>query len=131
GIDLQLLPGGEISIEQFERLSIDELRRFALGGNPTYLLVETPYRDRPLPFDPIVSRLAACAITPVIAHPERNGAVQADIGKVAELVNVGALIQVTAASVDGRLGPRARTWAPKLLKPGAVHIVRGRPTHPR
>lgn len=27
GIDLQLLPGGEISIEQLERLSIDELRR--------------------------------------------------------------------------------------------------------
>jgi len=79
-VDLQLLPGGEISLEQLERLAIDELRRFGLGGNPTYLLIETPYRDWPLAFDMIVSRLAAHAITPVIAHPERNGAVQADIG---------------------------------------------------
>ena len=123
GIDLQLLPGGEISLEQLERLSIDELRRFALGGNPTYLLIETPYRDWPLAFDLIVSRLAAHAITPVIAHPERNGAVQADIAKVAELVNAGALIQVTAASVDGRLGSRARTCARKLLEAELVHMI--------
>jgi len=123
GVDLTLLPGGEISLEQLERLSIDELRRFALGGNPTYLLIETPYRDWPLPFGTIASRLGAFAITPVIAHPERNGAVQSDIGKVAELVSSGALIQVTAASLDGRLGSRARTCARKLLEADLVHMI--------
>src|SRR4029077_5861212 len=55
GIDLQLLPGGEISLEQLARLSTDDARRFGLGGNPTYLLLETPYRDWPLPFNLIVS----------------------------------------------------------------------------
>lgn len=123
GIGLELLPGGEVSIEQLDRLSHDELRRFGLGGNPKYLLIETPYLDWPLPFGEIVSRLRALGMTPVIAHPERNGAVQADPAKVADLVHAGALIQVTAASVDGRLGSRTRACARKLVDEGLVHMV--------
>jgi protein-tyrosine phosphatase len=123
GIELELLPGGEISLEQLGRLSHDELRRFGLGGNPRYLLVETPYVDWPLPFDGIVSHLAAVDIVPVIAHPERNRAIQADLAKVARLVEAGALIQVTAASLDGRLGSRTRASARKLVDAGLVHMV--------
>jgi hypothetical protein len=37
GIDLELLSGGEVSLEQLDRLSHDEMRRFGLGGNPNYL----------------------------------------------------------------------------------------------
>jgi protein-tyrosine phosphatase len=123
GIELELLPGGEISLEQLERLSRDELRRFALGGNPRYLLVETPYWGWPLLFDEIVARLAGFDIKPVIAHPERNKAIQEDLAKVAKLVETGALIQVTAASLDGRLGPRTRATARKLVDAGLVHMV--------
>jgi protein-tyrosine phosphatase len=123
GIELELLPGGEVSLEQLDRLSHDELRRFGLGGNPKYLLIETPYWDWPLPFGEIVSRLAAVDITPVIAHPERNRAIQDDLAKVAGLVDSGALIQVTAASLDGRLGSRTRASARKLVDAGLVHMV--------
>ena len=42
GIELELQPGGEVSPEQLDRLSHDELRRFGLGGNGNYLLIETP-----------------------------------------------------------------------------------------
>jgi protein-tyrosine phosphatase len=123
GIELELLTGGEISLEQLDRLSSDELRRFGLGGNPRYLLLETPYRDWPLSFGEIVFRLGALGITAVIAHPERNGSVQADVDKVADLVRAGALIQVTAASLDGRLGSRARNCARKLLNAELVDMV--------
>jgi protein-tyrosine phosphatase len=123
GIELELLPGGEISLEQLDRLSHDELRRFGLGGNSRYLLVETPYWDWPLAFGEIVSRLGSFGMTPVIAHPERNPAIQQDLAKVARLVEAGALIQVTAASLDGRLGARTRTGARKLVHAGLVHMV--------
>jgi protein-tyrosine phosphatase len=122
-IELELLPGGEVSLEQLDRLSHDELRRFALAGNPKYLLIETPYRDWPLPFDEIVLRLNSFGMTPVIAHPERNGAIQADLKKVADLFHSGALIQVTAASLDGRLGSRPRATARKLVDAGLVHMI--------
>jgi protein-tyrosine phosphatase len=123
GIDLLVLPGGEISLEQLDRLGRDELRHFSLAGNPSYLLLETPYTDWPLSFGEIVFRLSAAGVTPIIGHPERNTAVQQDMEKVAELVRAGALIQVTAASLDGRLGKRTRSCAMRLLDAGLVHLV--------
>src|SRR5438309_5497768 len=35
GIPLELLPGGELALEELDRPP-DELRRFGLGGNPEY-----------------------------------------------------------------------------------------------
>ncbi|HLB18932.1 MAG TPA: CpsB/CapC family capsule biosynthesis tyrosine phosphatase [Gaiellaceae bacterium] len=42
---------------------------------------------------------------------------------MASLVDAGALIQVTAASLDGRLGSRTRASARKLVDAGLVHMV--------
>jgi protein-tyrosine phosphatase len=122
-IELELLPGGEISLEQLDGLSFDELRRFGLGGNPAYVLLETPYYTWPLAFGEIVFRLTGAGFTPVIGHPERNGAVQADVRHVADLVRAGALVQVTAASLDGRLGSRVQKCARRLIDAELVHLV--------
>jgi protein-tyrosine phosphatase len=122
-VDLELLPGGEVSLEQFGRLSRDELRRFGLGGNPSYLLVETPYFDWPPSFGEIVGGLVAGGVTPVIGHPERNSAVQADPERIAGLVRAGALVQLTAASLDGRLGSRPRKCSQRLLDAELVHLI--------
>jgi protein-tyrosine phosphatase len=122
-IELELLPGGEISLEQVDRLPLAELRRFGLGGNPSYVLLETPYYGWPLAFGEIVFRLTGAGLTPVIGHPERNGAIQADERHVAELVRAGALVQVTAASLDGRLGSRVEKCARRLIEAELVHLV--------
>ena len=122
-IELVLLPGGEVALEQFERLGPDDLHRFGLGGNPSYLLVETPYYDWPLPFSDIVFRLASAGITAVIAHPERNVAVQENMARVEELIRAGAIVQVTAASLDGRLGSRTRNCARRLIDAELVHLL--------
>src|SRR6266487_4027628 len=47
GIPLDVRTGGEIAMDWLARLSVEELRRFGLGGNPRYLLVETPYYGWP------------------------------------------------------------------------------------
>src|SRR2546423_13459285 len=46
GIELELLPGGELAFDELDR-SQDDLRRFGLGGDPGDLLGETPYSDSP------------------------------------------------------------------------------------
>ncbi|MFY9579651.1 MAG: CpsB/CapC family capsule biosynthesis tyrosine phosphatase [Gaiellaceae bacterium] len=122
GIQLELLPGGELALDELDR-SLDELRRFGLGGNPEYLLVETPYVDWPLSVGDTVFRLASNGITPVIGHPERNRAVQEDPERLAQLVRAGALVQLTAASLDGRLGSTTRACAERLLDADLVHLV--------
>jgi protein-tyrosine phosphatase len=122
-VDVRVLPGGEIALDWLDRLPRDELQRFGLGGNANYLLVETPYYGLPLTLEDSLFRLRADGITPVLAHPERNGEVQADLGRIARLVDTGVLVQVTADSLDGRAGKRARSAARRLLSSGLAHLV--------
>ncbi len=59
----------------------------------------------------------------MLAHPERNAEVQEDPGRLTRFVETGTLVQVTAASVDGRLGPNARRTAGRLIELGLAHMV--------
>lgn len=122
-IPLDVLTGGEIALEELPGLSIDDKHRFGLGGNPHVLLLETPYVGWPLAFTTVVARLVDEGITPVIAHPERNGEVQEDPQKLARLVEAGALVQITAASLDGRLGRPVRHCAQRLLEAELAHLL--------
>jgi protein-tyrosine phosphatase len=119
---VRLVPGAEVALEELKR-PLDELRAFGLAGNPGYLLVETPYLGWPLDIGRRFEMLLAADIVPVLAHPERNPDVQLRPALLAPLVGTGALVQITAASIDGRFGPRARACARRLLEAGLVHLV--------
>jgi protein-tyrosine phosphatase len=123
GVPIRVLPGGEIALEELDRRDPDELRRFGLGGNPRYLLVETPYHGWPLDVEERLFRLRADGVTPLLAHPERNAEVQADPERVARLVHSGTLVQITAASLDGRSSKRTRACAFRLIEDGLAHVV--------
>jgi protein-tyrosine phosphatase len=121
-IPLEVRTGGELALEWLARLSIDELRRFGLGGNPRYLLVETPYYGWLALADSLFS-LRAQGITPVLAHPERNAEVQSHPDRLDQLVEGGVLVQVTAASLDGRIGKRPQECARRLIEGAMVHML--------
>src|SRR5664280_2348654 len=122
-IELQILGGAEIAIPSLQTLDADELRRLGLGGNPNYLLVEFPYFGWPLSLESEIWNLKRRGITPVIAHPERNPQVQEAPARIGSLVAAGALVQLTAASVDGRLGRRNRKTAHELIAAGHAHLI--------
>jgi len=122
-VPLELRGGGEIALDWLVRLPADELRRFGLAGNPAYLLVETPYTGWPLGLDESLLGLREGGITPVLAHPERNAELQAAPERLVPLVEAGVLVQVTAASLDGRLGRRAAAVATALVERGLCHLV--------
>lgn len=119
---VRVVGGGEIDLDELAR-PIDELRRFGLGGNPAYLLVETPYVGWPLDLADRVFRLRAAGITAVIAHPERNADVQASPALLEAPVAAGGLVQLTAASLDGRGGRRSDQCARTLLELRLAHLV--------
>jgi protein-tyrosine phosphatase len=123
GVDLDVRPGGEIAIERLESLDDDALRRFGLGGNPGLLLIEFPYYGWPLTLPLECARLRREGIVPVIAHPERNQAVQERPSDIATLVQSGAVIQLTAASIDLRLGRAAAACARTLLDLELAHLI--------
>jgi protein-tyrosine phosphatase len=122
-VPLDVRPGGEIALERLPDLTIDELRRFGLAGTQRYLLLEFPYYGWPLGLAAQVSVLTTRGFVPVLAHPERNVDVQADPERLRPIVERGALVQLTAASVDGRLGARTRATAVELLERSLAHLL--------
>jgi protein-tyrosine phosphatase len=122
-IPIDVRPGGEIAIDWLDRLSEDDLGRFGLGGSPHYLLVEFPYAGWPLSLHEWVFRLVTRGVTPVIAHPERNADVQENPEELRPLVDAGALVQITAASLDGRVGRSARAAGTALIERGLAHVL--------
>jgi len=122
-IPLTLLPGAEVAVDWLVRLDDDELRRLSLAGSGRYVLVETPYRGWPVELLERLLRLRAAGFTPVLAHPERNPVVQATLSLLAPLVAGGTLVQVTAASLDGRLGTASYNAGHRLIAAGLAHMV--------
>jgi protein-tyrosine phosphatase len=123
GIALEVLPGGELDAAWVARLSADDLQRFSFAQGGRYALLEFPYEGWPSALDAGISTLQRHGITPVLAHPERNPEVQRHPALLQQLVDGGALVQVTAASLDGRFGRSAQTTAHQLLERGLVHVL--------
>lgn len=122
GIPLQIYPGGEIALDRLGSLAPDELRRFGLAGS-RYVLLEFPYQGWPLDLGQRLFELEMLGLVPVLAHPERSAEVRAAPKRLAPLVDGGALVQVTAASLDGRLGSRTRATALELVESGLAHLI--------
>lgn len=123
GVAIEIRPGGEVALDRLELLSAEERARFGLGGNPGLLLVEFPYEGWPLALASQCEELLADGVIPVIAHPERNEEVQATPWRLEGVVEIGAVVQITAASVDGRLGKRSASCARTLLESGLAHVL--------
>ena len=118
---LRLVPGGELDLAELDRPK-DELARFGLGGT-RWLLVETPYWGWPLDIAERLFQLRVQGFGVVLAHPERNTDVQEQPELLEPLVAGGTLVQLTAASVDGRLGPRAARSSRTLLERRLAHLI--------
>jgi protein-tyrosine phosphatase len=118
---VQLVPGGELDVAELDRPK-DELARFGLGGS-RWLLVETPYWGWPLDIAERLFRVRVQGFGIVLAHPERNADVQEQPDLLDPLVAGGALVQITAASLDGRLGGRAARCAQTLIDRRLAHVI--------
>lgn len=122
-IPVEVLRGGELDLAVASAADDATLRRFGLGGNPRVLLLEFPYAGWPLELRDLVFRLAARGFSVVLAHPERNADVQEAPERLRALVDAGVLVQLTAASVDGRLGRRPKEAALRLLDARLAHML--------
>jgi protein-tyrosine phosphatase len=118
-----LLPGAEVyfTADVAERARAGELMTIGDGGR--YLLLELPYQQRPMKVEETLFQLRLLGITPLMAHPERVAYYLEDIGRVAASVRLGALTQVTAGSLCGRFGEKARDFARELLRRNLVHVI--------
>jgi protein-tyrosine phosphatase len=88
-----------------------------------FLLIEFPDLQIPPNSQDILRRLIASGLRPILAHPERNPALQRNHRELKKWIDLGCAVQITAQSITGAFGAGARLAAANFLRRGLVHLV--------
>lgn len=118
GIKLEILVGYEIPSDLV--YSLAECHTLA---NSKYILLEFPHTHLPADAIEIIQNTIQKGLTPIVAHPERNPEIMAKPELLIELIDIGALAQLTATSVIGELGPDVQKCSHYLLLKDKVHFI--------
>ena len=122
-LDIRL--GGEVRIDSalLEDLEAPRSSTCIPLADSDYLLLEFS-RDGigPTP-DALIHEVLLQGWRPILAHPEFIPTLSNDRGLMNRLADMGALFQVTAMSITGDFGRRARKTVTDLIDSGLVHFV--------
>lgn len=111
-----------VGTENQYNLGSEALRTCTIN-NTNYLLIEFPHTHLPRNAGEVIFSLLACGLKPIIAHPERNPSIIRQPSLLTNLVNQGALAQLTAASLTGGFGPSVKRCSRYLLKHDLIHFL--------
>lgn len=110
-----------LSFENVKALRSDP-RRFTLNQGE-YLLVEFADFSIPASLDQTLHEMQLLGLHPIITHPERNPLIRSQWERLWGWLQRGCYVQVTAQSITGGFGRRAKQAAELLLDANAVHFV--------
>lgn len=92
-------------------------------NNSRYLLIELPSNEVPFYTHELIYQLQIKGYIPIIAHPERNMSISKNIFTLYELIEAGALGQITSASLNGNNGRRIQKRTIDLMEKNLVHFI--------
>jgi len=120
--ELELIPGAEVLCLP-PTLELARVGQLPTLGNSRYVLTEF-YFDASRKFmDSTLEGLRSLGYQPVVAHPERYGAVQREAGLAQSWFDRGIVIQINKGSILGAFGHRAEDTAVRLLYRGSAHLI--------
>jgi len=122
-ISLRILPGQEI------RIHGDLVKEYRAGNYSSlndggkYLLLELPSNHVPRYTEQLLYDIQFEGLTPIIAHPERNKGFIENPSSLYNLVKNGALTQITASSLIGTFGKKAKKLSYQLIESNLTHFI--------
>jgi len=119
---MTVYPGMEIHICDDLHTQIENNSLISLN-NTRYVLIELPAPLIPPQFKDVVFQLRLKGYYPILAHPERNFAVQKHPEILYDFIEWGVFMQVTAASVTGFFGERIKKLCKRMLQNRLVHFL--------
>jgi protein-tyrosine phosphatase len=122
GVDVQVVPGGEVALSRLSQLSPSDLECVSLGSSRS-VLVESPYQAATDMVEDTLFNLQLRGFHPILAHPERSPSFMKDPDRLEALIERGILCSVTAASMAGRFGRTVQRFTRLLFERGMVHDV--------
>jgi len=122
GVPLVLHRNAENRLDAEFLARADGEGRRGVGGSQRWVLLEVPF-DGAVPTLPdLVFRLRRKGIFPLFAHPERCAEFERP-GRAAEVVRLGAALQLNVGALAGVYGREARRTAEKLLDEGLYAVA--------
>ena len=119
-IPIMIHTGHEIRINERMLQLLQEKKLLPLAGS-NYILVELPSNSVPVFTKPLLIQLQELGYKPIIAHPERNKAIAENPTKLKDLIQNGALAQVTAGSIGGNFGKTIQKVSMSLIEANLIH----------
>ncbi len=122
GIELDLLPGAEVRVDERVCKLLDEDNILTLADGGRYILLELP-NETFIDIAPLLQELVSLKIIPIISHAERYDTLSSQPKIVSKWLDIGAHLQVTACSLTGHLGPQAQKAGWSFLASGYVSVI--------
>lgn len=122
GIDFEVYPGMEIAITA-------NLAEFVSSGlilslaQRNHLLLEIPFYSLPYGIEDIIASLQDIGKEVILAHPERSRDFQENPSRILDFKELGALVQITAGSLCGDFGDKAKKCALNFAQMGVLDVV--------
>lgn len=121
-LEIRLYSGQEIRVTD---QIIDDINNGKIEGinGSRYLLLEFPSNEVPHYSNQLFYELQTMSYVPIIAHPERNKAIVQNMDLLFELINGGALSQITTSSLLGEFGSNVRKLSLKMIDNNLAHFI--------
>jgi protein-tyrosine phosphatase len=121
-IPLRLHLGAEV-LCTWQAVDLARERLLPTLGDTDYVLCEFYFDAEYEYMNDILAGIAEAGYRPVVAHPERYGAIQRNPQRIQRWFARGYVIQVNKGSILGTFGARAQNAAQWLLDMGFVHVI--------
>jgi len=122
-IPLTLFPGQEVRIHGDILDNMDKNDIQFIDEQEQYVLIEFPTATVPTYTERLFFDMQSKGVTPIIVHPERNHEIADDPDILKNLVEKGALAQLTAVSYTGGLGNKIQKFSKQLIDANLVHFI--------
>ncbi|GAB3063779.1 tyrosine-protein phosphatase [Salinicoccus sesuvii] len=121
-LDIKVHPGQEIRIngDMVTELQFD----VSIPLNQSqYVLVEFSFTEVPNYVEKLLYDLQMKGYIPVIAHPERCKPITKNPNRLYEIIEKGAIAQVTASSISGALGQNLKETSLAMIENNLAHVI--------
>ncbi|WP_217587608.1 tyrosine-protein phosphatase [Lentibacillus saliphilus] len=115
GMEIQLFADLDTALNTNEMV-------LSLNGSP-YVLIEMPTTQIPHYIEDLFFNMQMRGFIPVIAHAEKNPPFQKNPDQLVQLIEKGALVQISARSLTHHSQRSVRKFANQLIQHRAVHLI--------
>jgi protein-tyrosine phosphatase len=122
GIPLALHRNSENRLDEEFFARADGEGRRGIGPTQRWVLVEIPFESAVPALPDLVFRLRRMGILPLFAHPERCAEFERP-GRAAEVVRLGAALQLNVGALSGVYGKGPRRMAERFLDEGLYAVA--------